>query len=315
MPFHLVVTSNETIRNAMQEDVVVGSVRPGINLEIQPGDVFYFSTQNGFVFAKANASHSQRLAKSMPPPDVPFLHPDFEKGDLWIVGLSNLRLLFPHRLIESPTRSWAVSSRDPLHSIDLVPVYHRFRYPFGQNQSLKCIDRISFRTALRLTKQGLLIRKNKHFFLPSSKTIKEYIAFRDKHTCRYCLKHLPNREDQTIDHIIPKASKGKDLPFNLVLACRDCNHSKSHLSARQFASLRLYLDDYTNLVVTSNAARDYMTLSQQSLPYYQVRRKILNLIRNNTSKVCYRQNGVYIYCNRFKLSVVGNRVVRIAMAS
>ena len=53
------------------------------------------------------------------------------------------------------------------------------------------------------------------------------ILERDRFTCVYCGR---NPKDDgvklEVDHIIPKAMGGKDIPENLVTACRDCNQGK-----------------------------------------------------------------------------------------
>ena len=75
--------------------------------------------------------------------------------------------------------------------------------------------------------------------LPSIIKIKDYVRYdylsvdlnrknlleRDNYTCQYCgQKKIP----LTIDHIIPKASGGKDSWDNLVAACRSCNQKKGN---------------------------------------------------------------------------------------
>jgi 5-methylcytosine-specific restriction endonuclease McrA len=75
--------------------------------------------------------------------------------------------------------------------------------------------------------------------LPSIIKIKDYVRYdnlsvdlnrknlleRDNYTCQYCgQKKMP----LTIDHIIPKASGGKDSWDNLVAACRSCNQKKGN---------------------------------------------------------------------------------------
>lgn len=65
--------------------------------------------------------------------------------------------------------------------------------------------------------------------------LREEILTRDGHTCVYC----GGLEKLGIDHIIPHAKGGATLPFNLVTACADCNHSKGSSDPREFIVLML----------------------------------------------------------------------------
>jgi 5-methylcytosine-specific restriction endonuclease McrA len=53
------------------------------------------------------------------------------------------------------------------------------------------------------------------------------IYLRDSYTCQYC-GHRPAREDLTIDHIIPRSRGGRSTWENVVLACIQCNVTKSN---------------------------------------------------------------------------------------
>lgn len=51
------------------------------------------------------------------------------------------------------------------------------------------------------------------------------ILKRDNFTCLYCGRNPPEVKLH-VDHIIPKAQGGKDVPENLKTACQDCNLGK-----------------------------------------------------------------------------------------
>ncbi len=53
------------------------------------------------------------------------------------------------------------------------------------------------------------------------------IYMRDRHMCQYCGTH-PNRDDLTIDHIIPRSRGGRSTWENVVLACTRCNTKKGN---------------------------------------------------------------------------------------
>lgn len=58
-----------------------------------------------------------------------------------------------------------------------------------------------------------------------SKRLRFEILKRDNHTCQYCGRCAPEVVLQ-IDHVVPAALGGSDLPVNLTTACRDCNSGK-----------------------------------------------------------------------------------------
>lgn len=59
-----------------------------------------------------------------------------------------------------------------------------------------------------------------------SKRLRYEILRRDNHTCRYCGATAPDAV-LTIDHVVPVALGGQDVPENLVAACKDCNAGKT----------------------------------------------------------------------------------------
>jgi hypothetical protein len=62
-----------------------------------------------------------------------------------------------------------------------------------------------------------------------SKRLRFEVFKRDGFRCAYCGK-TPPQVTLEADHIIPKASGGKDVLDNLVSACFDCNRGKAHIS-------------------------------------------------------------------------------------
>jgi hypothetical protein len=63
-----------------------------------------------------------------------------------------------------------------------------------------------------------------------SKRLRFEILRRDNHACRYCGATAPEAK-LTVDHVIPVALGGGDIPENLVTACWDCNSGKSSVPA------------------------------------------------------------------------------------
>lgn len=54
-----------------------------------------------------------------------------------------------------------------------------------------------------------------------------YLAERDGRRCFYCHTEFDALRDVTIDHYIPKSLWACNLPANLVLSCKSCNHTKN----------------------------------------------------------------------------------------
>lgn len=63
-----------------------------------------------------------------------------------------------------------------------------------------------------------------------SKRLRFEILRRDDHRCRYCGATAPDAK-LTVDHVVPIALGGTDLPENLVTACSSCNSGKSSIPA------------------------------------------------------------------------------------
>lgn len=52
------------------------------------------------------------------------------------------------------------------------------------------------------------------------------IYYRDNFTCQYCSdQHI--QSELTLDHVVPKARKGKKTFENIVTSCKDCNQKKA----------------------------------------------------------------------------------------
>lgn len=62
--------------------------------------------------------------------------------------------------------------------------------------------------------------------MPVSKRLRFEVLRRDGHRCRYCGKGVADAII-TVDHVVPTALGGTDLPDNLVAACEDCNAGKT----------------------------------------------------------------------------------------
>ena len=80
---------------------------------------------------------------------------------------------------------------------------------------------------------------------------------RDRSTCLYCGKHLPDGE-LTRDHVMPVSRGGKDQWDNVVAACRRCNHFKgSRLLEQCNMELRAlpYVPNFAEYLALINSGR------------------------------------------------------------
>jgi hypothetical protein len=58
-----------------------------------------------------------------------------------------------------------------------------------------------------------------------SHSMRNHIRKRDGYICQYCGTQDENRE-YIVEHVIPASKNGVALPFNLVMACQNCNTTK-----------------------------------------------------------------------------------------
>ena len=65
----------------------------------------------------------------------------------------------------------------------------------------------------------------------------EGLLERDGGGCVWCGRELW-RSDLTVEHLCPRSRNGSSLPENLLVACRDCNHTRRSRAAVSFATER-----------------------------------------------------------------------------
>lgn len=69
---------------------------------------------------------------------------------------------------------------------------------------------------------------------PISTALRTFIFNRDKYTCRYCGEFDYQTDSIEIDHLVPISLGGSNHRLNLVVACTNCNRTKSnHLVSRE----------------------------------------------------------------------------------
>ena len=78
---------------------------------------------------------------------------------------------------------------------------------------------------LRLLRMVRSIYKNRVPFRPKN------VIIRDNWTCQYC--GSTDRNNLTIDHMIPKSRNGRHNFENCVAACKDCNNKKGDRTPRE----------------------------------------------------------------------------------
>lgn len=60
--------------------------------------------------------------------------------------------------------------------------------------------------------------------------------------CHYCGKKIMDKEDVTVDHVIPVSKGGEDGKDNFVIACRACNREKSSLNPDRYLEFLNIMD-------------------------------------------------------------------------
>ena len=69
-----------------------------------------------------------------------------------------------------------------------------------------------------------------------SLALRKSIHERERGNCFYCLRRMPERM-QCLDHVVPRAKKGRNSYWNLVSCCVECNAKKGEKPAEDFLRL------------------------------------------------------------------------------
>jgi hypothetical protein len=102
-----------------------------------------------------------------------------------------------------------------------------------------------------------------------SSSIREYVRDleRDK-VCIYC----SNPNDPSIDHLIPKSRGGPDIADNAILACKNCNSSKSDKGVYEWYGLerrneipRIVEGKYLKLLYTLHEKQGTLNMGRANL--------------------------------------------------
>lgn len=115
--------------------------------------------------------------------------------------------------------------------------------------------------------------------------IHDAINFFDK-KCPYCSESLYSghiRNKIHIDHFIPIAKGGQNVPWNLLPVCQKCNSKKNSKKPIQFLSKETFdkCQDYLKTIQKRYVGEIQINLEK----YTQVRAILLEIPKNNSSKV------------------------------
>jgi 5-methylcytosine-specific restriction endonuclease McrA len=102
-------------------------------------------------------------------------------------------------------------------------------FAFGETQVRLPLDNPALATVSRNILIPTIVKLNKYFGF-RRRVKSQYVSLKSlyklyKGKCQYCLQDIPYKE-ATKDHYYPKSKGGTDHDFNLVLACKRCNHIK-----------------------------------------------------------------------------------------
>lgn len=89
-----------------------------------------------------------------------------------------------------------------------------------------------------------------------SKKTRFEIFSRDKFTCQYCGRKVPDTVLE-VDHIIPKSKNGTDDFINLITSCFDCNRGKSNRQLTDRVSRADIGDEIEKLKAQEEQLKDY----------------------------------------------------------
>lgn len=90
--------------------------------------------------------------------------------------------------------------------------------------------------------------------------------------CCYCQRRL-DRENMTLDHVVPKSRGGDDSIENLVPSCHPCNGSKSSLDAEDFV-------DWLN----SSEGQSWLSLGPNRHPARYMAEEYVTKMKKGTSR-------------------------------
>jgi 5-methylcytosine-specific restriction endonuclease McrA len=93
--------------------------------------------------------------------------------------------------------------------------------------------RVGSRPAPRSASLGSLADALEETDFLQNRSLRQYIHARERGYCFYCLSRL-NKRIQCLDHVVPRAQRGRNSYRNLVSACVECNSRKSETSAPDF---------------------------------------------------------------------------------
>ena len=60
-----------------------------------------------------------------------------------------------------------------------------------------------------------------------------------EHKCKYCGKAITERDDLTVDHVVPRSKDGITTNKNLVICCYGCNQSKGRIDVERFINCKI----------------------------------------------------------------------------
>ncbi|WP_030724066.1 HNH endonuclease [Streptomyces sp. NRRL F-2580] len=104
-----------------------------------------------------------------------------------------------------------------------------------------------------------------------SKRLRYEILRRDNHTCRYCGASAP-AVPLRVDHVVPVALGGSDIPDNLVTSCEPCNSGKSSATVDASVVANVADDALRWAEALKQAAQ---VLTEQDLPKLSYRQTFL----------------------------------------
>ena len=78
--------------------------------------------------------------------------------------------------------------------------------------------------------------KDKNWWRNWSENRVDIVKFKkeSENICHYCGKKITNKDELTVDHVVPVSKGGENEKDNFVISCKTCNREKSNLSAERY---------------------------------------------------------------------------------
>jgi hypothetical protein len=76
--------------------------------------------------------------------------------------------------------------------------------------------------------------------------------------CHYCGKQINNKDELTVDHVIPVSKGGENAKDNFVISCKTCNREKANLSPERYT-------EFLNIIKIMSESADMLESIEKAI--------------------------------------------------